>query len=411
MGDIPAGHRWARRITVLCAGVLILMLADWVLSDPLVNLETDWTAFDAAADRVFAGEQIYRPYDAEAEPLPYLYPPFALLLSLPLALFGFYGSFLVSAVGTLLAFAAGLRLFAKSERRPYDATTGMIVATASGAVVSSTLIGQYSGVYVLAFGLAAWLWSTDRQAFAGVALAMLWLKPNIAIAVPVVLVWSRSWQSLRGFSAGTGALGLLSLPFGLSQWTGFVDNITMMAELQQDNIVPFEKMVTVLGAAQTTLGFSSQSAIAVVVFGVAALILGLSVLALWTPDALAESHIRAFGGLAVFVVVANPRLYFYDATLVAVGMFGLWAAAHVSGGGLAKRWLPLIGVLTWVFLWGGVFVGLNRALPVIAGAGLIASAVDSRKMAGKSAASPVIQGETNTAGPPVDEYVPPAQAA
>lgn len=360
------------------------MIGDWVMSDPATNLETDWTAFDNAADRVFAGSDVYRPYDAESEPLPYLYPPFALVLSLPLAAVGFTGSFLISAIAPFLAFVAGLRLFARSESRPFDATTGIIVATASGSVVSSTLIGQYSGVYVLALGMAAWLWSNERELLAGVALALLWLKPNIAIAVPVVLVWSRSWRVLQGFGAGMGALGLMSLPFGIGRWQGFFDNVKMMAELQQDDIVPFEKMVSILGAAQTTFGFDSESVVALGVFGVAALVLGLAVLALWTPEALAVSRLRALGGLAVFVVIANPRIYFYDATLVAVGMFGLWGAAHTVGGALAKRWLPIVGVLTWLFLWGGPFVGLNRGLGPIAAVGLLASAIDSRRTQGKT---------------------------
>ena len=97
---IPRRHLWARRVAIVGAGILTFMLAAWVLSDPVENLSTDWTAFDAAADRLFAGEAVYRPYDAETEPLPYLYPPFALWLALPLGLFGFAGSFILSALFT-----------------------------------------------------------------------------------------------------------------------------------------------------------------------------------------------------------------------------------------------------------------------------------------------------------------------
>lgn len=405
MEIVPAVHRWARWIALACTGVLVLMLADWVLSDPRVNLETDWTAFDNAAERVVTGEEIYRPYDAEAEPLPYLYPPFALPLSLPLATVGFYGSLLLSAVGTFVAFVGGLMLFARSEQRPFDATTGIIVATASGSVVSSTLIGQYSGLYVLAFGLAAWLWSANRTLLAGVALALLWIKPNLAIAVPVALVWSRSWPALRGFALGSCGLVLVSLPFGVAGWQGFLSNVRMMTELQRDDVVPFEKMVTVLGGAHTTFGFGSESPAALLVFSTTALVLGLAVLALWTPRALEQSHLRAFGGLAVFVVVANPRLYFYDSTLVAMGMFGLWAAAHTVGGALAKQWLPVIGASTWLLLWGGLFAGLNRGLGVIAGAGLVASALDARRgvHAATETQSPDIQPPGKQGDGPVHE--------
>ena len=377
---IPAGHRLARLLALLIAGVLVIMLVVWVLSDPATNLMTDWTAFDNAADRVVSGERVYRPFNAETEPLPYLYPPFALWLALPLAATGFYGSFAISAIGTFVAFVVGLRLYIASERGGFDATTGMILAVASGAAVSSTLIGQYSGVYVLSLGLAAWLWAKDRQFLAGLALALLWLKPNIAIAVPVVLVFSRSWRSSAGFLGGSIAVFLSSLPFGIGAWSAFFGNAQMMAELQRDNIVPFEKMVSILGGAQSVFGFESQSPAAIGLFLAVAAISGVSVLTLWTPSALSVSHMRAFGGLAVFVVVANPRLYFYDATLVAFGMLGLWGSAHIYGGAIAKRWLPALSVLTWFFLWGGVFVALNKMVGVLAAAGLIATAVDTWKV-------------------------------
>jgi len=115
------------------------MLTAWILSDPVEHLSTDWTAFDTAADRVFAGEDVYRPYDAETEPLPYLYPPFALWLALPLGLFGFAGSFFLSALFTACCLVFGLVWMSRAERAEVDRSTGLVVGLASGAAVSSML--------------------------------------------------------------------------------------------------------------------------------------------------------------------------------------------------------------------------------------------------------------------------------
>ena len=381
MTDIPAGHMLARRLAVVVAGVLVLMIADWVLLDPRANLTTDWTAFDNAADRVVSGEVVYRPYSAEAEPLPYLYPPFALVLALPLAAFGFFGSFAVSAIAPFVAFVSGLRLFGRAEPGDVDRTTGLVVGIASGAAIGSSLIGQYSGLYVLAFGAATLLYTRDRRGLAGIALALLWLKPNIAIAVPVVLVWARSWRTMRGFCGGTVGVLLMSLPLGLDQWSGFVSNAQMMVDLQEQGIVPFDKMVTFLGGVQTIVGFAPDSITALVVWLSAAVVLGLSTLALWTPTALEESPVRAFGALALFVIAANPRMYFYDAALVVLGMFGLWMNAHVRGGALARRWTPALSVLIWFALWGNVFASLNRFVGPFVAVALVVTAVDSRQSA------------------------------
>ncbi len=166
MTHIPRGHLWARRISIVSTVVLAILLTAWVRTDPRVNLETDWTSFDNAAERLLAGERVYVPL-SEDEPLPYLYPPFVLMLALPLGLFGFYGSWALSAGMTFISFFVGIALLAKSVPGDIDRSTGLIVATFSGTLLSAALIGQYSGIYVLAFGLAVWLWQNDRQLLAG----------------------------------------------------------------------------------------------------------------------------------------------------------------------------------------------------------------------------------------------------
>ena len=436
---------------MLIAGVLVFMLAAWVMSDPVENLSTDWTAFDNAADRVFAGEEVYRPYDAEAEPLPYLYPPFALWLALPMALVGFAGSFIYSALLTGICLVVGLRLFTKArvgdpssapdtpvgiavdastdlraskgaavdESTGVVASTGVIIGLASGAAISSTLIGQYSGIYALAVGGAAHAYSKDRQGLAGAVLALLWLKPNLAIAVPVVLLWSRSWRVLRTFALATAVLTLSSLPFGLDQWNGFASNVSMMAELQEDGIVPFRKMVTILGSVQTIFGLDPSSIGALAIWLISTAVLGVAVLELWTRRSLEESPVRAFAALSLFVVAANPRLYFYDSTLVVLGAVGLWMAANVNGNAFAKRMMPILASVTWFFFWGGLFVSLNRVVGPLAGLMLVVSAVDHR-FGGQVKKSTRTRGDHLSAvdaDGPVDpdshsiEVIPPAEAA
>ena len=68
-----------------------------------------------------------------------------------------------------------------------------------------------------AIGAATRAYTTERRWLAGALLALLWIKPNLAIAVPVVLVWSRSWRMLTGFSVATTTLFASSLAFGVGQ--------------------------------------------------------------------------------------------------------------------------------------------------------------------------------------------------
>lgn len=379
-------HKFLRYGALIFTGVLIVMLVAFHIENPEQHLQTDWTAFDTAADRLVSGETIYRPWDADTEPLPYLYPPFVLWLALPLSLFGLEPSYALSAIGTLLAFIGGVRFFGRLGDPGDDRVTGGLLAICSGAAVGATLIGQYSGLYLLFLGAGAYLFARDRRTAAGLVLALLWIKPNIAVAVPVVLMWSRSWKTLRSFGLGSGALVISSIPFGLGQWGAFLDSARGMAELQEEGAVPVDKMVTLLSSIQTTFGLEAQVAISGLIWLVIAGVLGISVLAPWTRERLEQDPLRAFGALALFVVAANPRLYFYDAAVAALGMYGVWMSATRSGSPLVKRWLPILGLTLWLGLWGTVWSGLNVLVgPVSAGA-LILVAIDCVKAAGNSVA-------------------------
>lgn len=372
--------RSIRLLALLVAGVLAVMLAVWVLEDPRENLATDWIAFDKAADRVWDGENLYRAYDDESERLPYLYPPFALWLALPLALGGFAASFLYSAGLTLGAMVAAVRSILRlAPDQMVDRRAAFVVPLCSGAVLSSTLIGQYSGLLALSVAAGALLFVQGRHGAAGLVLALLCLKPNLAIAVPFVLVWSRSWRTLSGFAGGALGLGVLSLPFGVDRWRGFAHNIEMMSDLQRDDIVPFDKMITVQASLHQLTGLSSTSVLLWGLWALAALAMGLAVLRVWTPVELVASPTRAFGVLALFVVAANARLYFYDGTLVAIGCLAIFVSRPAFGSARLWRLVLVLMLMTWPALWGGLFLSLNVLVGPLAGAMVVVTGLDAHR--------------------------------
>ena len=384
--------RTARRVSFFITGVLIAMLTAWVVSDPRANLSTDWTAFDNAADRLFAGETIYRPW-SDDEPLPYLYPPFALWLTMPLAVVGFYGSFLLSFGAAVLASVLAVRSLAELGGKAVDRRAAVTVALMNGFVVSSSLIGQYSGLWLLVMTISLSSWLRGREFVAGAALAILYIKPNLALPVLVLLIWSRSWRALGGNVAGLTALIVASIPFGIDRWRGFGDNMCAAADLQSlpglddvcadvdttfIDVAPIDKMITVQSAVANTLGLeTSDSMLTLVWLGCVAL-LGLAVLQLWRPSSLAASLPRAFAAAALFVVAANPRLYFYDGMLLILPGVVLWATGrkwlHDERLLLASWW---IFAVLWVASWGGVIKALNVLTGPLAGILLILWSIDS----------------------------------
>lgn len=383
------------------AGVLILMMIAWVVSDPVENLQTDWTAFDNAGDRIVSDETVYRPWSEDAEPLPYLYPPFALWLALPLSALGFWLSYTYSALLCFGGYALGLGFFGKLTDSSENRLVATTLAIASGAAMGSTLIGQYSGLYVGFLGAAAFLFVRDKQLLAGVALSLLWLKPNIAIAVPVVLVWSRSWRALGGMTAGTAGLVIASLPFGTNQWGEFVEALRRMAELQQAGLVPVDKMVTALSSIQTIFGLEDATRTSTIIWVVIASVLGVSVLLPWTKERVSSDPLRAVAALALFVVAANPRMYFYDATVAVLGMFGVWASAQNGRREREGRWLSVLCLLVWVGSWGSIWLSMNILVGPVAGLALIvvaASCVSEGRLGGERSVADLGAGDASMAG-------------
>ena len=420
MTGVPAGETWFRRLALALGGALIV-LAIWTVSQEGVaeGLRTDWTAFDNAASRLLDGEQIYRPLDRETESLPYLYPPYALWLAVPLGLVGFLGSYVLAAGSALLAFLGGIWLLRRtalrgepSQDRSVSITTGLIAACTTGTAFSTVLIGQYSGLYVLALGLGLWLFINDRPALAGLALAILILKPNIAIALVVVLLWSRSWRALAGFGAGTVGALASSIPFGLSGWSGFWANVQQIADLQAMGVVPVSKMITFTSTVSELTGTAETSPLAIGSWLVFTTVVGVATLVVWTPKRFAESPQRAFAIWAIFVIIANPRMFFYDGTLVIFGVLALWSLPSGMLGERGKRLLPAIAFGLWFASWGAAFSALNVLVAPLGGLLITIVAFETwsegRNSSGVDAT--VVSVMDTSADVDVDQAAPPAAA-
>jgi len=92
-------------------------------------------------------------------------------------------------------------------------------------VFISLLKGQDTAFVLL--GALIWMWALQqrRERLAGVALALVWLKPQIALALAVPLLASRN-RSAWWFCGATALLGLYSLL--LVGWGGLIDLLGLM---------------------------------------------------------------------------------------------------------------------------------------------------------------------------------------
>jgi hypothetical protein len=195
------------------------------------TLGTDWMVFYGAIRSVLDGNALLI-FDGDrftdflntafagwlSSPLdfrPWAYPPSFLLMLLPFAPLGFFGSYVAFQIvsGALLALA--LRSSAKAILPPGGLLAAVLICPASAInVIDGQAVFLVAALIVGGFGLL------DRRPYlAGLVLGLLTFKPQFCILVPIALVAAGQWRAL--LASGLSALALMiasGLVFGFDLW-------------------------------------------------------------------------------------------------------------------------------------------------------------------------------------------------
>lgn len=306
------------------------------------SIDRDWVAFDIAADRLVQDgpTTVYR--DSMREEWPFLYPPYVLPLVAPLAATGRTPSYLLCAAGGLVAVAMALRLLRRvrpvDERRADAVRAGVL---GSGVVLANVITGQFAPLYLLGLAVALWAWQQRRPGLAGCALGVLLIKPYLALPFVGYLVLRRERRALAAFAAVAAAATAIGLGFGTAPWLAYADSLRYMASKERIGLTPTSKQVTFASAGRMLLaGGGSTPWLQVawlLIAGVCALLVlrALRRSAARSPGS--TPTLRQLGLVALFTVVASPRLYFYDAVLVVVAAVACYVEADTYASQRRRR--------------------------------------------------------------------------
>jgi hypothetical protein len=204
----------------------------------------------------------------------FFYPPPYLLLCAPLAGLPFFWSLGAFMAVTGLAYAAAIRLAARS-------CWVILAAVASPAVLVNLLVGQ--NAMLTAAILGAGLTLLDRRPrTAGLILGLMVIKPHLALAVPIALLVSRRWTVL-GFAALSAVLvaAVSVAVFGVDVWHAFAADAGYPRRTLEQGLVRFELF-------QSAFAFTRQ--------------LGGSIPAAYTAQA-----VSAIAGLGLMVLIYSKR--------------------------------------------------------------------------------------------------------
>lgn len=277
----------------------------------------DFIAFYSAAKAALAGDaaqaydppafgEMLRTYSPAKDPvaLTWQYPPTYLLAVLPFGMLDYVPAYALFALGGLALFLLVLRAHAP--------LFFLFVIAASPSVFHALITGQNGFLTAALLALAA-LYPDKRPIVAGLAAALLTVKPQLGLLIPIAYAAAGCWRAFATAAFGALALGAgAAATFGPEIWAAFFGGVSHAGDNLAAGLMPLYKMATPFAAALFA-GLPYEAAVAL--HGLFAAAAAGAVALVWrrTKDA----ELRAAALLAA-VFFAAPYGFYYELVILAL---------------------------------------------------------------------------------------------
>lgn len=293
----------------------------------------DYLAFYGASHAAQAGEAatIYDPDVFEAllheigperdrYGLTWQYPPTYFLLLIPLAFIAYAPGYALWTGATALGFLAAMRSAGLNRLI-------LFVIIASPPAFQAVITGQ-NGFLTAALLAVAALYPDKRPVVAGLAAALLTVKPQLGLLIPIAYLAGGCWRAFAIAAIGALALAGLSLSvYGPETWIAFIDGVRGASDNLTSGKFPLFKMATPFAGARYA-GLPMEAA--AVFHGACALAAAFAVGIVWRR--VKDAELRA-AALLAGVFLAAPYAYYYEMVILVL------PAALIAKRGLEQGWI------------------------------------------------------------------------
>ncbi len=286
-----------------------------------------WTAAKAVAAGDFSG--LYDPAGFEAwlsefappletYNLTWQYPPtFFFAIS--------FLAFLPFGLGYAAWTGGSFAVFATTLRSANVTGLPLLFVLAAPVVFQAAITGQ-NGFIAASLLIGAGLFPDKRPMIAGLCAALLTMKPQLGVLLPIAYLAGGHWRAFGWAAAGTIVLCLGSLAaFGLDPWIAFLTSLTRTSVALNDGVMPLFKMPTIF-AAFTLAGAPKIISLATHGVGVLA--------ALWATTVIWKRYDNKALRLGVICAGAyfiSPYLFYYELVILAAPVALLALQARDEG--------------------------------------------------------------------------------
>jgi len=253
--------------------------------------------------------------------LAWQYPPTYFFLVAPLAFLGFIPGYIAWTGGTAAAYFATMR--ATGFRGVF-----LLVILASPSTFHATITGQNGFLTAALIAIAA-LYADKRPIVAGLAAALLTVKPQLGLLLPIAYLTGGCWRAFIVAALGAAMLALASaFALGTEPWLAFLGSVPAVSDRLASGAMPLFKMTTPFAAAR----YAGLPVWAAMVFYAAFAVAAAGAVALvWRR--VREAELRA-AMLAAGVFLVAPYGFYYEMIVLALPI------AILAKRGLARGWLP-----------------------------------------------------------------------
>jgi hypothetical protein len=297
---------------------------------------------------------------------PVAYPPAVAIAFQPFAKLPYWRAYKIWLLMTISLYVSAIVLLGRSLFPGHGALQSLLLcfSLAFFPFVIETLVnGQLSAVGFFALSMAIREDRRQRPLACGMWLAVCLYKVTLLIWVLPMLLVTRRWRALAGFSAGAAAfLALTTAIAGVQAWNGYLSGLLRFragplrylgSSTDARFALPFWKYVDI--TAFTSLLIRGAPWVPLAVFAVAAVVAAAALGKRWrqnrNPDLVWASAISA-------TLVVNLYMPIYDATLAVIGIMltisGVWWTATYR----TRRWLLILLLAIFVVSWESVSLAM-----------------------------------------------------
>ena len=309
-----------------------------------------WTASRAAIEG--AAVQFYQPEnlpDAIAQMAPTMgnvnlfwqYPPTMYLILFPLGFLPFTVSFFTWAT-------LNLGLFFLLIRKFWSNKIALFLALSSGAVFQAIITGQTGFLTAACIAIIA-TYAGSAPALAGMAAALLTVKPQLGLLIPVALAAGNYWRAF--FWAAVASIlfaGASALIFGIDSWFAAIQAISEHGARVSSSGFPHRKMVSVYGAMKM---LAAPEVIALGTQIIASFVLVAVIFVIWRAKPHRDIRILS---LCAATPIAAPYALYYELPAMVIAVFLLAKIGFTKGWLWGERaLLPVLWVAPLLTLGGG----------------------------------------------------------